>query len=303
MQISEASEKFIQYITFQKGFSPHTVRGYAADLKAFAFFFPQKRVFEVNKEVLRDYLVNLYERRQKSRTIHRKISSLRSFFQFLKREGIVEKNPLEELASPRREKILPITLSYEQVEHLFSQPDVGEYLGLRDRCMMELFYSSGFRLSELVGLNREHLFLGENKVTVLGKGKKQRWLPITNQAKKWLQEYLYHPLRNQKGKNHFVEKERRAVFLNKWGYRISSRSVDRNFQKYLKKSGLCEKITPHKIRHTIATHWLERGMDLKMIQMLLGHSSLVTTTIYTHVSTKLKREVYDKTHPRAKRKK
>ncbi len=293
MNFSEGVEKFIQYISLQKGFSPHTVRAYKSDLDAFCLFFKNDSVEKVDKPLLRGYLLRLYEKKQKSRTIHRKISSLRSFFQFLVKQKIVLKNPLEEIASPKRERPLPVTLSYERVEYLFSQADVESYLGLRDRCMMELFYSSGFRLSELIGLNKEHLFLAENKVIVFGKGKKQRWLPITNQAKRWLEKYLTHPKRE--------EKEMRAVFLNKWGKRISPRSVDRNFQKYLKKSGLSEKVTPHKIRHTIATHWLEKGMDLKTIQMLLGHSSLVTTTIYTQVSSKLKREVYDKTHPRAKK--
>ena len=158
---------------------------------------------------------------------------------------------------------------------------------------MELFYSSGLRLSELVGLNRRDFDSRNQILTIFGKGKKQRQSPITETAAKWLVDYLNHPERGE------VEQDKQAVFLNRWGKRLSARSVDRNFAAYLKASGLSERVTPHTIRHTIATHWLENGMNLKTIQLLLGHTSLSTTTIYTHVSPKLKRAVYDKTHPRA----
>ena len=156
---------------------------------------------------------------------------------------------------------------------------------------MELFYSSGLRLSELIGLNRRDFDAKNLVLNVFGKGKKQRQAPITETAADWIVRYLNHPERE--------EKDPQAIFLNKWGTRLTPRSVDRNFAGYLKASGLSDRVTPHTIRHTIATHWLENGMDLKTIQMLLGHTSLATTTIYTHVSPKLKRAVYDKTHPRA----
>jgi len=143
----------------------------------------------------------------------------------------------------------------------------------------------------VAGLNKKDLDGRNFVLNIFGKGKKQRQTPITQTAAEWLEKYLTHPERD--------EKESQPIFLNKWGTRLSVRSIDRNFAAYLKASGLSEKITPHTIRHTIATHWLENGMDLKTIQILLGHTSLATTTIYTHVSSKLKREVYDKTHPRA----
>jgi integrase/recombinase XerC len=157
---------------------------------------------------------------------------------------------------------------------------------------MELFYSSGLRLSELVGMNKKDFDQKNSILQIYGKGKKMRQAPITDTASKWIIDYLKHPLRE--------ELDSAAIFLNRFGKRLSSRSVDRNFANYLKQSGLSEKITPHTIRHTIATHWLEHGMDLKTIQLLLGHTSLATTTIYTHVSPKLKKEVYERTHPRAK---
>ncbi|MEI6243007.1 MAG: tyrosine-type recombinase/integrase, partial [Chlamydiota bacterium] len=172
-------------------------------------------------------------------------------------------------------------------------------LGYRDRSTMELFYSSGLRLSELVQLNRQDLDTGRGVLHIRGKGKKGRVVPITKTAMEWIVSYLNHEERLVKTTEHEAEEDTEAIFLNKWGRRLTVRSIDRHFQTYLKQSGLLGKITPHTIRHTIATHWLEKGMDLKTIQLLLGHSSLSTTTIYTHVSPKLKRAVYDKTHPRA----
>lgn len=165
---------------------------------------------------------------------------------------------------------------------------------------MELMYSSGLRLSEIVGLNKRDLEVKSQQLSIFGKGKKQRMTPITQTALDWILKYLNHPERSCDCKEHRAEADPAPVFLNRWGKRLSARSVDRNFASYLKSSGLSERITPHTIRHTIATHWLEYGMDLKTIQILLGHTCLATTTIYTHVSSKLKREVYDKTHPRAK---
>lgn len=293
---------FITYLKVQRGCSAHTLRAYETDLKAFLKSIEKQGIpswEKVDKQVVRNYLLELYEGRQKTRSIHRKLSSLRSFYHYLIKKKLVSINPAEEIISPKREKTLPITLDYDQVNYFFSQPKMDSYLGLRDRCMMELFYSSALRLSELVGLSRNDIFWEESLLRILGKGKKERRVPITENAKSWLKNYLESPLRNRKTEEQEAEQDTKAVFLNKWGKRISGRSVDRLFQKYLKQSGLSEKITPHKIRHTIATHWLEKGMDLKTIQTLLGHSSLSTTTIYTHVSMKLKREVYDQTHPRA----
>jgi integrase/recombinase XerC len=194
---------------------------------------------------------------------------------------------------------LPVSLQYEQIRHFFDQPDLSDYLGFRDRTMMELFYSSGLRVSELIALNRQDFDYENLLVKLRGKGKKERITPITKNAAYWIKAYLEHSDRQQSSDRHSAEIDSQAVFLNKHGTRLTARSVDRKFDYYLKKSGLAGKITPHTFRHTIATHWLENGMDLKTIQILLGHQSLNTTTIYTHVSTRLKKQVYDETHPRA----
>lgn len=297
---------FIHHLSLVKQVSEHTIRGYKLDLHSFlAFARPligkeQLQLQDVSKRMIRRYLSHLYEKKASTRTVLRRLSALRSFYKYAVKEKLVVENPLEEMDSPKKEKRLPIFISYTQVQHLFEQPDIGSYLGLRDRAIMELFYSSGLRLSEVANLNRRDFDAKNLQLNIFGKGKKQRQAPITNTAAQWLNRYLKDPERQLDCKEHKGEKNGEAIFLNKWGTRLTARSIDRTFAAYLKASGLSEKVTPHTIRHTIATHWLENGMDLKTIQLLLGHTSLATTTIYTHVSSRLKREVYDKTHPRAK---
>ncbi len=298
-------DSFIRFLQVVRNASPHTLRNYRLDLEQFQEFsyeflqLKKLNVKEVDKRLIRGYLAALNSEAKKRRTVLRRLSSLRSFFSYLIKEKVVVSNPLDEIESPKIEKTLPVSIAYAQVERLFEQPDIGSYLGLRDRCIMELFYSSGLRLSELAALDRLHLDTKSLRLRIMGKGKKERVIPVTSTAASWIMRYLQHPSRFLDNKEHKKEKDRDAIFLNKWGERITTRSIDRNFKLYLQASGLVERITPHTIRHTIATHWLENGMDLKTIQMLLGHSSLGTTTIYTQVSSRLKKEVYDKAHPRA----
>jgi integrase/recombinase XerC len=318
--------RYLHYLRAVKGASDHTVRNYCLDLSAFKTFvekqilqlkgeecsarlkYPLKEIPEgldqvvlekIDKRVVRQYLGELSSKGSSKRTTLRRLSSLRSFFKYLVKEKILKSSPLDEIQSPKLEKRIPVSIGYEQVERLFAQPDTTCYLGFRDRCIMELFYSSGLRVSELVGLNRADFDRTNFCVRIMGKGRKERVVPITKTAAKWLGAYLEHEERHVNTEEHFAQSDPQAIFLNKWGKRLSVRSVDRKFDQYLLSSGLASKITPHTIRHTIATHWLEKGMDLKTIQVLLGHRSLATTTIYTQVSTRLKREVYDKAHPRA----
>src|SRR3990167_7092351 len=296
MLFADVVSRFLSFLSLVKGASSHTVRAYQLDLDSLASFLKEEKIVtlsEITKSHFRRYLAKLYERGTSVATVLRRLSTYRSFYRFARKEKFVMESPFDEMESPKREKRLPVSVSYEQVQLLFSKPDVESLLGLRDRAIMELFYSSGLRLSELAGLNREDLNFKTTMIRVFGKGKKERHTTITKMACDWIKRYLLHPERERAN-------EQQALFLNKKGSRITSRSIDRNFSRYLQESGLSEKITPHTIRHTIATHWLEKGMDLKTIQLLLGHASLATTTIYTHVSSKLKREVYDKSHPRAK---
>lgn len=276
---------FLHYLEVVKNASEHTIRNYRIDLLHFSNFIGSR---PVEKKELRAYLTELKLQNLARRTILRRISSLRSFFKYLMREKKLESNPMDELASYRAQRPIPHPITYDQVERLFAQPETDDYLGLRDRTMMELLYSSGLRVSELSRL--DEVDFAAKALKVKGKGKKERIVPLTDNAQNWIQTYLNHPSRASNDP---------ALFHNHRGTRLTPRSIDRLFVKYLRASGLSAKITPHTIRHSIATHWLEKGMDLKTIQVLLGHSSLATTTIYTQVSTNLKKKVYDKTHPLA----
>ncbi len=316
----KASYQFLEELRLLQNVSVHTLRNYSIDLNALKTFLenedpcpkicydapydkrnltldPQISVIEINRRTIRQFLA--HHATVSKRTQMRRISTLRSFFKFLMKQNIININPMEDIESPKLEKKLPQSLSYEQVRNLLDQPDTSSYLGFRDRAIMELLYSSGLRVSELVSLDRSAFDFENYSVLLKGKRKKERLVPITKNAADWIQNYLGHPKRCENSKEHLKEVDEKAIFLNKWGNRITTRSVDRKFMKYHLMSGLPSEVTPHTIRHTIATHWLENGMDLKTIQVLLGHSSLSTTSIYTHVSTKLKKDVYDKTHPRA----
>lgn len=300
MSYTDAYCRFIHQLRVVKNASEHTIRNYAIDLDAFKQHLEQEFLcnedFSLNRierRQIRGFLAMMNSKGASKRTILRRLSSLRTFFKWAFANQLITSNPIEEIESPKLEKTIPTPLSYTQVEHLFSLPEIETLLGSRDRCMMELFYSSGLRVSELVGLNKNDVDITTRLMKVRGKGKKERVIPVTHNAVYWIQKYLRHPERK------FSCEENHAIFLNKLGTRLSVRSVDRNFKRYLIKSGLGGNVTPHTIRHTIATHWLENGMDLKTIQTLLGHESLSSTTIYTHVDATLKRKIYKQAHPRA----
>lgn len=289
MIIEQHVERYLQYLQVVKNASDHTVRNYGNDLKAFLIFLDTKKALsDVTKGVLREFLSGLSEQKLARRSIVRRLSAIRSFFSYLQKEQLIQVNPMSEIESPKLERKIPISLTYEQVQNLFSQPDTSDFMGLRDRSILELFYSSGLRVSELVALSRVDFDFEKLEMRLQGKGRKVRVVPITKNAADWVQRYIAHP--NHKSKTD-------AIFLNRFSGRLTTRSVDRLFEKYLKASGLAAHITPHIIRHTIATHWLENGMDLKTIQLILGHNSLATTTIYTHVSTTLKKKAYNESHP------
>ncbi|CRX38567.1 site-specific tyrosine recombinase XerC [Estrella lausannensis] len=321
---------FLQHLTVAKNASPHTIRNYSIDLNCFVNYLQddllgltekEGRIEKishdepysmraalndhlapfsiVDKRAIRGFLASLKRGAASEKTIVRRLSSLRSLLRFAMQRKVISENPAEEIETPKIEKKIPVSLSYDQVKKLFNQPDISTLLGFRDRVIMELFYSSGLRVSELVSLNRKDFDHASLIVKLKGKGRKERFVPITKNASDWISSYLNHPERHIDKDGHLKEQDHEAIFLNRLGTRLTTRSVDRNFDRYLEQSGLAANVTPHTIRHTIATHWLENGMDLKTIQVLLGHTSLATTTIYTQVSPKLKKEVYDKAHPRA----
>lgn len=290
----DTASTFFEYLQATRGASEHTLRNYMADLRLFASFFSDKATFSINdvdRLMIRSFILAQRERGVSKRSVARYLSSLRSFFRYCLRQQWIETSPIEGVESPKLDRPIPHSLSYAEVERFFCVPDTTTVLGLRDRAMMELFYSSGLRVSELSGLNREDLDSSELLLLVRGKGKKERIVPITQNASEWIAKYLCHLER--------VQDDAQAIFLNNRGKRLTTRSIDRLFAEYLIRGGFAETITPHVIRHTIATHWLEKGMDLKTIQVLLGHSSMATTTIYTEVSSKLKKQVVAALHPRA----
>lgn len=301
----ETCELFLEYLKVIKNASPHTVRNYGIDLRSFNSYLEEVESKEncditlIDRKTIRGYLAWLNQNCLNKRSVARRLSSLRSFFKYAQTQNLISNNPTAEIENPKLDKKLPASLTHDQITHLFNQPDLRTYLGYRDRTMMELIYSSGLRVSELAGVNREDFDFVNMLVRLRGKGKKERVIPVTKNALQWIKNYLEHEERHLKTEIHSPQLDEKAVFLNKHGNRLTTRSIDRLFDAYLRLSGLAGKITPHTLRHSIATHWLENGMDLKTIQVLLGHRSLSTTTIYTHVSTKLKKQVYDAAHPRA----
>ncbi|WP_375793225.1 tyrosine recombinase XerC [Chlamydia sp. 12-01] len=303
---------FLDYLKNIKTASPHTLRNYCIDLNSFKSFLEKRSKLSPStpicllskerketelpfslftKDLVRLYILELMQENKAKRTIKRRLSAIKSFSQYCIKNRIILEDPTEAIHGPRLPKELPSPITYEQVEILMATPDLSKYTGFRDRCLLELFYSSGLRISEIVAINHWDIDFNSNLIRIQGKGKKERLVPITPHAAQWLQQYLNHPERSD------IEQDAQAIFLNRFGKRLTTRSIDRKFQKYLRQSGLSGNITPHTIRHTIATHWLENGMDLKTIQALLGHSSLETTTIYTHVSMKLKKQTHDESHP------
>lgn len=295
--------QFLHHLRFIKNSSEHTIRNYNIDLNSFKNYLDEQNEIEqleqVDRKTIRGFLACLYKKKQQKRTIARRLSALRAFFAFACSQKLLVDNPTEDIETPKVEKKLPCALTYPQVQHLFEMPDTASYLGLRDRAILELFYSSGLRISELALLDRNHIDFDELLVKLKGKGRKERIVPITKHAGEWISKYLMASERHLDTDEHKAQQDEHAVFLNCHGHRLTTRSIDRNFKSYMHASGLAGKATPHTIRHTIATHWLENGMNLKTIQLLLGHSALATTTIYTHVSPALKKKTHQKAHPRA----
>jgi integrase/recombinase XerC len=299
--------QFIHYLSVEKNASPHTCRCYQRDLKGFEDFLKSSGVHvspageaEIEKAdriAIRKYLGFLHRRNKKS-TIARKISTLRSFFKYLVKEKVVPFNPAKGVSTPKVEKSLPTTLTVDEAFRLMESPNrVSEKpveglreKGLRDRAILELLYSSGLRVSELVGLNSNQLDLDLGIVRVMGKGRKERIVPVGMKAIEATKSYL-----EERG----MVRGDGPIFVNSLGGRLTARSVGRLIKKYTKHSGIFRKVSPHSLRHTFATHLLDAGADIREIQEMLGHSSLSTTQRYTHVSMGKLMEVYDKAHPRS----
>lgn len=324
------TDAFSRYLTDERQFSPYTARCYGADLKQFIEFLIEHlktepdaaaeqaafdrrlagqrgsgptltdAICEADSELIRSFLEHLDAHHYSAATLARKIATLRSFFKWAVRGKVASSNPMVQIRTPRQTKRLPKAITIEQVEQLLSAPDEKDVLGTRDRAILQTLYSTGLRVSELVGLTFADVDFEQKVLRVKGKGNKERLVPLGQRAMDTMGRYVER-LRTDPRFSGVLKGEasQTPLFINKHGKRLSSRSVRRKLDKYLGMVGLDSTISPHTLRHTFATHLLDNGADLRAVQALLGHQSLSTTQVYTHLSGQRLRESYDKAHPRA----
>lgn len=308
-------ESFLRYLRTEREASAHTLDGYSRDIAQFTRLTMNSDTASANWSTVdtykaRSFIVQLNNEGLSKTSILRKISSLRSFYRYLVREGIVEKNPFVGINSPKKGRKLPKYMSVDEVGNLLDAPsaywreagakgiakddDSAKFAAARDSALLEIIYSGGLRISEAMGINFEDIDLGHGIMRIRGKGKKERIAAIGGPAERALRHYLkIRPIRSGN------TAPRAPVFVNKYGNRLSARSFQRFLKAYLATADLPHDMTPHKLRHSFATHLLNAGADLRSVQELLGHASLSTTQIYTHISTERMKEVYSKAHPRA----
>jgi integrase/recombinase XerC len=297
----QAIAQFLQYLRAERNASALTLKSYGEDLAALAGYLADEddrvpRPNDIRMDELRSYVAALHEAGYAKSTIARRLASLRSFFRFGQRQGWMNGNPAKALRNPRKSQTLPHFLSTEEIGRLLSTPPSVEEMGLRDRAILETTYSAGLRVSEVVGLNDGDLDFAGGVIRVRGKGRRERIAPLGSYAIKALQKWLA----NRRLAADAPQGRLAPVFTNRFGRRLTTRSVGRMLEKHLAIAGLDQRTTPHTLRHSFATHLLDRGADIRSVQELLGHKSLVTTQIYTHVSTANLRSVYEKAHPRAR---
>lgn len=302
--MKESIEKFTYWLTSEKGYSNHTVIGYKRDLLEFYQSLDKKcEVDNIEQKDVRHFVVSLHERNNAA-SVARKLSALRTFFKYLQRCGIIKSDPLSGIHGPKISKTIPVFLTVDEVFLLLETPGEQDAFMPRDRAIMELLYSTGMRVAELVSRDMEDLDFDSGMLRVRGKGRKERLVPVGRPAKEAVMAWL--PMREKlivarAGRGKKLEKN--AVFLNGQGGRLTTRSVERMVKKYGERAGILQTITPHALRHSFATHLLEMGADLRSVQELLGHASLSSTQRYTHVTLDHLTKVYDKAHPLASKRK
>ena len=293
-------EDFLRYLRVERQLSPHTLRNYRLDLTQFLDFCAEHReglsLEQVTYQDLRPFLAAALQINRKT-TVARKLSTLRTFFKYLQRQGVASQNPAKLAPSPKLEKVLPHYLSVDETFHLLGEPKSEDFGTRRDLAILEVFYSGGLRLSELAGLNLKDADLVSGVLRVWGKGGKERLAFLGRPAKEALSAYL--PLRQRVLEQHGAGEET-ALFINSRGRRLSTRGVARVVAKWVRLAGLSPGLTPHGLRHSFATHLLEGKADLRAVQELLGHASISTTGRYTHLNLDYLMEEYDKAHPRSK---
>lgn len=295
----------MQHLKYERNLSEHTLRNYLSDLEQFRVYLLsiEKRedisVDEIDRLTIREWMATLHAAEKKKTSIARKLASLRTFFQFLIREGRLENNPAKLVATPKIERKLPNHLTVEDAVRFIETPNTETDLGRRDRAIIEFLYATGIRVGELVNIDLQDIDFREKMVRVTGKRKKQRIVPFNEHALDALMYYLEETRKSFLNMAPEAERDVNAVFLHRRGGRLTTRSVGRMIDKYIKQCADIHDISPHSLRHTFATHLLDSGADLRDIQELLGHARLSTTQIYTHVSMEKLISVYDKAHPKA----
>ena len=287
--------QFLNYLEFEQNYSSYTIKNYQIDLKEFKKFIQNKDISLIEYNNIREYLLYLFDKKYKKKTIARKISSLRSFFKYLYSENIIKNNPMTLISNPKLDKKLPKFLNFEEIEKILTIPDIKTPIGIRDSLILEMLYSTGIRVSELVNIKLNDINFYDRKIKILGKGNKERYVFFGQICFEKLNNYL------QNSRPLLIKKETEYLFLNKRSDQLSDRSVRKIVDDIAKKAELKMNISPHVLRHTFATHMLNEGADLKSVQELLGHENLSTTSIYTHVSNEHLRNTYLNCHPRAKK--
>jgi integrase/recombinase XerC len=308
----EELRAFIEYLRLNQNASPHTARAYESDLDQFFAYLaaarkkpgPKLSPADLDPTSVSGFLADLHRRGNSRASAARKLASLRTFFRYLRREGLIEDDPAALVGTPKREKKLPAHLAEQEMSRLLETPDLSTPFGRRDRAILELFYASGLRLSELVGLDLDDVNLSGRVVRVLGKGGKERLVPFNKAAaeaiRAWLRDFEALTLNgSEAGGRAGRLAARRPLFVNYRGGRLSTRSVDRLVRRYVARCSTRFGISPHALRHSFATHLLQRGADLRAIQELLGHARLSTTQRYTHVNATQLIDAYKKAHPRS----
>lgn len=292
-------DQFIQVLRSEKYYSPHTCSNYRRDLERFLAFLDKRGVGswqQVDYNLVSGFAAERHRGGRKSRTIQRELSSIRSFFQFLIRQGTLAQNPALEVRAPKADRPLPKTCDAEALERLLQLPDDGDGLIVRDIAIFELIYSSGLRLAELVGIDLDDIDLGRRRLVVTGKGNKTRHLPVGSKAAGAVRRWL------KRRADFCRDAQQPALFVSQRGTRISPRSVQSRLDALIRRQALAQHLSPHVLRHSFATHLLESSSDLRAVQELLGHANIATTQVYTHLDFQHLARVYDSAHPRAKRK-
>jgi integrase/recombinase XerC len=312
--VKEQLRSFLEFLRLNRNASPHTIAAYDSDLSQFlSFVAAQQRKKSANLQPtdidlasIRAFMADLYRQGQARASVSRKLSALRTFTRYMRREGWIEGDPVALAATPKREQKVPAHLSVDEMSTLLATPDTSQPLGCRDRAILELFYASGLRLSELVGLDVEDVNLSARMVRVMGKGAKERIVPFNDTTRQavvaWLRQrvVLTNPKSQSPKPKAQSARQSDPLFVNFRGSRLTGRSVQRLVARYVSQCSTRFGISPHALRHSFATHLLERGADLRAIQELLGHVALSTTQRYTHVNAAQLLDVYRKAHPRAK---